>query len=673
MSGTKFNGDGVRKFRFFNRVFLIKPRVMHQPFPPYIRTFIAVAVGLIPAFVFGQIRWEPYPGPIDASLEGKYQFGYLTVPESRHSPQSRDIQIAFTLLKSTSENPASDAVLFLPGGPGAGYSQIAGYAFSVPFIQELLAERDVILFDPRGCGYSQPTLCDAFNQPEFRFGSIGKEGAEAEAFMIAAVSACADTLATHQVDILAYNSIEVAKDVEALRQALGYTQWNLRGHSYGTKFAQTVMQRYPASIRSAILTGVVDPISDEIYHTYPLMYGALSKLLTACEADPTCHEAYPTLAQDLPLLIKRLESKPIKVPDYVTAEVLAEPLYVTPSTITAAIHTLMYNQDGLEALPALLHVLAQEEDWVVAAMTSPLLHEFDEVDQDMAMIISSNDYPPRQDTASTLKEDHLATLLQPHFDQNNALDGRTYWDMITTERIMDTVTMASFQKPVLLISGEFDPITPPHLAESVLPYYPNAQHWVIPGRGHDGGSAANALQAAFIQRPEAPLDSQFLASIPAMQFLTDITYNPGISAAMAHLSSKRYGRFVALGIFALLSLFGFLFFPARGLIQLVQQKPLAYVPSGWVWLACLLTVAVLGSYGLAISDSLSTNPYLLAIGLPAAYNWIQGMVWTLLGTLMLALFFTVRTWKQAPSKIALLSGLIGSLGVGGFVVLTGIL
>ncbi len=60
-------------------------------------------------------------------------------------------------------------------------------------------------------------------------------------------------------DLAAYNSLENAADIEALRTALGYDQINLYGVSYGTLLALHALRLYPGALRSVILDGVVPP------------------------------------------------------------------------------------------------------------------------------------------------------------------------------------------------------------------------------------------------------------------------------------------------------------------------------------------------------------------------------------------------------------------------------
>ena len=136
--------------------------------------------------------------------------GYLTVPESRSNYTGKTIQLAVAILRSPNPQRGPDPVVFLAGGPGQGTLPLAalvaaGYA-------PTLAQRDIILIDQRGTGFSQPNLSCA--QPMQTSGKrlpFGAATNDRPAFIQAQVDdliTCGNRLRAAGIDLRAYNSAE---------------------------------------------------------------------------------------------------------------------------------------------------------------------------------------------------------------------------------------------------------------------------------------------------------------------------------------------------------------------------------------------------------------------------------------------------------------------------------
>ena len=146
--------------------------------------------------------WMELP---DGFVEGQdVDCGYLTVPEDRTSNSSATIQLAFAILYAPAADVKPDPLIYLAGGPGGNAVGELSAWVDTPYVQD----RNLILLDQRGTGYSLPSL----NCPE-------KEDNADDA-----TQACRDRLIGEGVDLQAYNSAENAADVADLRVALGYEE-----------------------------------------------------------------------------------------------------------------------------------------------------------------------------------------------------------------------------------------------------------------------------------------------------------------------------------------------------------------------------------------------------------------------------------------------------------------
>ena len=158
-----------------------------------------------------------------------------------------------------------------------------------------LAERDLILVDQRGVGFSEPALaCPEVDQATVDSLIQGRSQEELVAGDVVAATACQDWLLSQGVTFEAYNTLQIAADFEALRLALGYALWNLHGTSYGVFPTLTMMRLYPESIRSVTLEATMP-----LQHTAEeaAMFGrTLDEVFSACANDTACNAAYPRLA-----------------------------------------------------------------------------------------------------------------------------------------------------------------------------------------------------------------------------------------------------------------------------------------------------------------------------------------------------------------------------------------
>jgi hypothetical protein len=153
--------------------------------------------------------------------------GYLTVPEDRSQPDGREIRLHVAVFTSESGNPAPDPIVYLEGGPGGEPLETLVFTFE-DFFAPYLAERDVIIFDQRGTGLSEPSLaCPELVDASIEYlDDVLSDEEEAEIYLTA-MSACRERLATDGINFTAYNSRENAADLNDLRIALGYDEWEL--------------------------------------------------------------------------------------------------------------------------------------------------------------------------------------------------------------------------------------------------------------------------------------------------------------------------------------------------------------------------------------------------------------------------------------------------------------
>lgn len=178
-----------------------------------------------------EIEWSDYPYPIPEGLKERLKFGHIIVPETRNSDNPRKLKIAFCILKGENQNGLENPIILLPGGPGGSMTQAAAYYLNpADHWKERMEFSDVVFFDPRGCGKSEPDLCPDMDKPEYMFQALmGKTEAEINQETVRVLTKCLDSLILEKVNLNSYGSDEVAEDIEDLRVSLEIDKWNIQG------------------------------------------------------------------------------------------------------------------------------------------------------------------------------------------------------------------------------------------------------------------------------------------------------------------------------------------------------------------------------------------------------------------------------------------------------------
>ncbi|MGC9358669.1 MAG: alpha/beta fold hydrolase, partial [Anaerolineae bacterium] len=256
--------------------------------------------------------FDPHKCPFEVPEGADVQCGAVILPEDRESSELGQVHLEVSVYagEETAEAPP---FIYLSGGPGGAAVEDLSQAYEW-FIKPLLAHRDVIAFDQRGIGLSEPNLeCFEYVQAaasdlEKGFSTVERAEAYPEA-----MRRCHNRLVARGVHPAAYTSAANAADVRDLVEVLGYEQAILYGASYGSRLALTVMRDHPEVVHSAILDGV-EPIEAPMYNGYAAgIDRLLHRLFDGCAADMACRRAYPDLEAEYEALVEQLDADPVEV------------------------------------------------------------------------------------------------------------------------------------------------------------------------------------------------------------------------------------------------------------------------------------------------------------------------------------------------------------------------
>jgi len=614
---------------------------------------------------YGQVTWEEHPIKIDEKFKDQVKFGYLTVPENRQNVDSRKINMAFTLIKSTSKTPESDAVIYLPGGPGQGYSMSVERFLGSSDLQKILEKRDIILLDPRGCGYSYPTLCDNINNPDNYLKSVFLQDSERENYINQMMKDCKNLLVKNDVDIHSYSSVEVAKDVEELRKSLGYDQLNIRGHSYGSYFGFVLMQSFPESIRSAFISGIVS-LNLPYDHMEVNLLKSLDKILKACESDEDCNEQYPRHRDDFLQVLNRLEKEPFQI-TLSNENGGASSYSITPLVFMNGLQTLMYGKKGIEVFPALVKALKDENDWVVENMSEMLL-KAGVLDRDMTMIIWSNDADPSISIPVGFNESTLVEHININWLPKEVPERERMWNIIRNKDSLPQMEWKTVDVPTLMFSGEFDPATPKENAQHMLQYLSNVEHHIIPASGHDSHLF---YYPEFFDKINPQIDVSELKDSKTFSFVTDISLNKGVSSLSTSVATSKFSKLLLPVISLILVVFTFLIFSFRYIINKLKKKAITDPRTSLIlWGVLFITIVSCSLLVLAFVNTLNQNLFAVALGLFSEWDFLNIIYFIQFGAVLLCLWEWKRVWSSKVRILSIIS-IVASLGYSIFIIING--
>jgi pimeloyl-ACP methyl ester carboxylesterase len=421
-------------------------------------------------------HFETSECPFDTSridVEG-LRCGYLTVPENREKDNGRTLRLAVAIAEPS--GATGDPVVLLPGGPGGGPlpDWIAGIRRWIP------DDRTLVVFDPRGTGYSGPVMCPELNETQSAIAALDLSIEEERLLRRGADLACRDALLRQGIDLGAYNSTTVALDLIDLRQALGYAQWNLMSASYGVPFARAAMRLDPEGIRSAVLAIGPGPVITELLkRDIPFFARTLERVFRGCAAEAACAEVFPDLEGDFYRAYASLLEEPLTVS--VDPRAFHGPTFtVNAQDFVRMIYWELTSETSVAHLPALIGAFQDRNEEVVRHMVERGYGGLTSNSSRMrTSVICYDAHTPE----SRREWEEAAAPFPP------ALAAIEYFLLACEDWTEERASMEErgphrSEIPALVITGEYDPMNPPVTGEEQLRWLPNGHHVVIPGMGH---------------------------------------------------------------------------------------------------------------------------------------------------------------------------------------------
>ncbi|HEY9153285.1 MAG TPA: alpha/beta fold hydrolase [Anaerolineales bacterium] len=458
--------------------------------------------------------------------------GYLIVPEDRTGDPSHTIKLAVAIYHSRSQSPA-EPVVFLQGGPGAEAVKLSVADYKI-LVAPFLSERDFIVFDQRGTGLSIPALnCDALTKlySQDIHGLIPDSTRNlvySNAFLD-----CNGLMQAQGVNLKAYTTLESAADVRDLLRVLKYPKADLYGASYGTRLAQVVMRDYPGIVNTAILDSVV-PVNTSLFGNYSnSIESGLKTLFINCATDPQCNAAYPNLESTFWDMVKQLDANPVTVTssDYPSGTITQT---VTGETVMNVILGLIKYASYVSIAPQSISRFKNGDFSTLVMEQSSLPFTFDGISPGLFINMTCHE----QVLSTTLQQAQTEANLQiirdyawlPFYgDIAEVFKTCESWGATPPAYGENNPTVSDI--PSLIITGSYDPTTPPVYAKQVAAQLSHSYYFEFPNLGHtptaaDSSGCAMNIVLQFLDHPSAEPDRSCMNKLKNPVFVTPYTGNP---------------------------------------------------------------------------------------------------------------------------------------------------
>lgn len=477
------------------------------------------------------LAWGPCDG---AGLEA-FECASVEVPTDYDRPEGDTTTIALTRLPA-SEPDQRIGSLFVnfggPGGPGVGtMHQIGG-----PFLDPQVHERfDVIGFDPRGVGLSDPVTCFPNQAAEDRFFAdvpafplTGRETARFTAAFAATAASC-ELLSGDRIEHA--STANVARDMDLLRQAVGDEQLSYLGYSYGTILGATYSALFPDRVRGLALDGTFDPAAwSGGEGSVGLRTGqgvaaseAFGEFLDICAEvgpDSCLLAALGDPAVVVEEMFAQLQEQPVELPigpgetmevGYDDAVALSFSSLYSPiawsdlATVLANLAVLSAPQPDLQSQRLTTAQRTSDESLGDILRRLGLIEDYPSIGGALASMCVDGEHPARPWQYPAMAD--AADEEAPHFGRYRAWAGLQcefvpYRDRDAYMGPWEQTTDA----PVLVIGTRYDPATPYAFTEPYAARYPDAAVLTVEGYGHTTlgqSSCANSAIATYLIDLEA--------------------------------------------------------------------------------------------------------------------------------------------------------------------------
>jgi len=381
----------------------------------------------------------------------------LWVPLDYADPSLGTIPTSVIVVPAKDPSERIGALLVNPGGPGESGVQFVEDAYSI--FATLNQRFDIVGFDPRGTTGPDAVSCEGTDALDHDVGldPLAAGSPTAEADLVTSTLAFDDACRLHSGWLLPYvGTANAARDMDALRAALGDPQLNYLGFSYGTALGATFASLFPTHIRAMVLDGDIDPslsFMEQSVQQGASFEASYDAFVSRCQQETTGCALGADPGEAITSLLNQLAAEPVQEPDGRT---------VGRGMAIDGLIAAMYDPSSWSSFYTALAEAAQGNvaslQSLVDSYTGRGPQGYDSSTAANAAINCADHSVP----AELSDYDSLAGSVQasePHFGQDEVYSVLTcaYWPVHGPAPAPLDVTGA---RPILLVGATHDPATP---------------------------------------------------------------------------------------------------------------------------------------------------------------------------------------------------------------------
>ena len=467
------------------------------------------------------LSWEACDDP--AVIEDELECATLTVPLDYAEPDGDTIDLA--LVRVPASRSRDGAILTNPGGPGSSGFDFVAYSGTVLRDEMGLDEFDIIGFDPRGVDRSGGLRCltDAELDASMYLDYTPDSPEEEDLLDAAPADFATECIDEYDDTLVHYSTANTARDIDAIRAALGDDQISYLGISYGTYLGGVYATLFPDRVRAMVLDAAFDPIGDTVEEAYSTQLvgfeNAFDNWAAWCQDTPAeCSFSTDDVGAAWDELFDQLDAEPVEADDG---------RWANEAVMDTATTAALYSEYDWPLLGTALDQVRTGDPAALFRLADGYVGRADDgtysTEQQSFAIIScaSGFTSPTPDDPEALAEELREKA--PRFGGEITADDLSGDDGCSTlTPDAEPVEIAySGDAPVVVVGGENDPATPIRWAkEMTASMGGNARLVTYTGEGHGFVLAAqcvNEVEGAVLASLELPDEDTQCDPDPAVE------------------------------------------------------------------------------------------------------------------------------------------------------------